>query len=104
MIAPTNCHWDPAVAPPVPAGPMESLKVSPQTIQDAVGLLTNGKKTGIVLGSHSMYGDGLELAGASPRKQVPICWERPPLPASPEERAAFRSNSFHISRSMLSRF
>jgi len=63
VIAPTNCHWDPAVAPPVPAGPMESPKVSPQTIQDAVGLLTNGKKTGIVLGSHSMYGDGLELAG-----------------------------------------
>ena len=63
VIAPTNCHWDPAVAPPVPGGPMETPKVSPQTIQEAVALLTNGKKTGIVLGSHSLYGDGLELAG-----------------------------------------
>ena len=63
VIAPTNCHWDPAVAPPEPAGPMETPKVSPQTIQDVVALLTNGKKTAIVLGSHALYGDGLELAG-----------------------------------------
>jgi len=28
-----------------------------------VALLTNGKKTGILLGSHALYGDGLELAG-----------------------------------------
>jgi acetolactate synthase I/II/III large subunit len=63
VIAPTNCHWDPAVAPPVPAAPMETPKVSPQTIQDVVGLLTNGKRTAIALGSHALYGDGLELAG-----------------------------------------
>ena len=63
VIAPTNCHWDLAVAPPVPAGPMETPKVSQETIEEAVALLTNGKKTGIVLGSHSLYGDGLELAG-----------------------------------------
>ena len=63
VIAPTNCHWDPAVAPPVAAPPMETPKVSPQTIQEVVALLTNGKKTGIVLGSHALYGDGLELAG-----------------------------------------
>jgi len=63
VIAPTNCHWDPAVNPPVPAAPMETPKVSPQTIQDVIALLTNGKKTAIVLGSHALYGDGLELAG-----------------------------------------
>jgi acetolactate synthase I/II/III large subunit len=63
VIAPTNCHWDPAVAPPVPAAPLETPKISPQTIQEVVALLTNGKKTGIVLGSHALYGDGLELAG-----------------------------------------
>jgi len=63
VIAPTNCHWDAAVAPPVPAEPIETPKVSPQTIEEVAGLLTNGKKTAIVLGSHSMYGDGLELAG-----------------------------------------
>ena len=63
VIAPTNCHWDPAVAPPVPAPAMETPKVSPQTIQEVVALLSNGKKTAILLGSHAMYGDGLELAG-----------------------------------------
>jgi acetolactate synthase I/II/III large subunit len=63
VVAPTNCHWDPAVAPPVPAAPMETPKVSPQTIQDMVALLSNGKRTAILLGSHALYGDGLELAG-----------------------------------------
>lgn len=63
VIAPTNCHWDPAVAPPVPAGPMTTPKVSPQTIKEVAALLTNGKKTGIVLGSHALHGEGLELAG-----------------------------------------
>src|SRR5258708_25319734 len=63
VIAPTNCHWDPAVAPPVPAPPLETPKVSPQTIQEVLALLTNGKKTGMVLGSHTLYGEGLELAG-----------------------------------------
>jgi len=63
VIAPTNCHWDPAVAPPVPAPPLETPKVSPQTIQEVVSLLTNGRKTGILLGSHTLYGEGLELAG-----------------------------------------
>jgi acetolactate synthase I/II/III large subunit len=63
IIAPTDCHWDPAVAPPVPTKPIETPKVSAQTIQEIVALLTNGKKTAIILGSHSLYGDGLELAG-----------------------------------------
>ena len=63
VIAPSNCHWDPAVAPPVPAGPIETPKVSAQTIQEVVVLLTNGKKTAILLGSHAIYGEGLELAG-----------------------------------------
>ncbi|HTS56061.1 MAG TPA: acetolactate synthase large subunit [Terriglobales bacterium] len=63
VIAPTNCHWDPTVAPPVPAPPMETSKVSPQTIQEVVALLSNGKKTAILLGSHALYGDGLEFAG-----------------------------------------
>ncbi len=63
IIAPTNCHWDTAVAPPVQAEPIETPKVSSRTIEQVAALLTNGKKTAIVLGSHSMYGDGLELAG-----------------------------------------
>lgn len=63
VIAPTNCHWDPAVAPPAPAEPMQTPKTSPQTIQEIAALLTGSKKTAIVLGSHALYGDGLELAG-----------------------------------------
>jgi acetolactate synthase-1/2/3 large subunit len=63
VVAPTNCHWDPAVAPPVPAPPLETPRVSSQTIQEVVALLSNGKKTAISLGSHALYGDGLELAG-----------------------------------------
>ena len=63
VVAPTNCHWDPAVAPPVPTAPIETPKVSPQTIQEVVALLKNGKKTAIALGSHAVHGDGLEFAG-----------------------------------------
>jgi acetolactate synthase-1/2/3 large subunit len=63
VVAPTNCHWEPAVAPPVPCAPIQTPKVSPQSIQDVVVLLTNGKKTGILLGSHTLHGEGLELAG-----------------------------------------
>ena len=61
--APTNCHWESAVAPPTPAAPMETPRVSPETIQEVMALLTNGKKTAIALGSHAHFGDGLELAG-----------------------------------------
>jgi acetolactate synthase I/II/III large subunit len=42
---------------------MPTPKASPETIQEVAALLTNGKKTGIVLSSHALYGDGLELAG-----------------------------------------
>src|SRR5271156_6292152 len=49
VIAPTTCPWDPGVAPPVPADPIETPKVSPQTIQEVVALLNNGKKTAILL-------------------------------------------------------
>jgi hypothetical protein len=71
---------------------METPKVSPQTIQEVVALLTGGKKTAIVLGSHALYGDGLELAGRITAKTGVVYWERPPRPASPVERAACRSN------------
>lgn len=63
IVAPTNCHWDPAVAPPSSTEPISAPKTSPETIQHVASLLTNGKKTGIVLGSHALYGEGLELAG-----------------------------------------
>ena len=58
---------------------------------------TNGKKTGIVLGSHSLYGDGLELAGRIAAKTGADLLGETTRPASPEGKAAFRSYSFRIS-------
>lgn len=63
VIAPTDCHWDPAMAPPIVVRPMESPKISEQVISEIAALLSNGKKTGIVLGSYLLHGEGLELAG-----------------------------------------
>ena len=104
MIAPTNCHWDEVVAPPVFAGPMETPKVSSHTIQEVVALLTNGKKTAIVLGSHSLYGDGLELAGRIAAKTgADLLGETTPSRFARGE-AAFRSNSFPISPSSPTQF
>ena len=97
VVAPTNCHWDPAVAPPTRATPMETPKVSPETIQEVMALLTNGKKTAIALGSHALFGDGLELAGRIAEKTgVDLLAETTP-PASRGERAVFPSKRFRIS-------
>src|SRR5450830_669673 len=63
IVAPSNYSLDPAVAPPAPGEPMATLKAAPGTIQAVVALLTNSKRSGIVLGSHVLYGEGLELAG-----------------------------------------
>lgn len=63
VIAPTNCHWDPATEPPVTVNPFEAPKVSLQTIAETARLVVNGKKTGMVLGSHLLHGQGLDLAG-----------------------------------------
>jgi len=71
---------------------METPKVSPQTIQDVVALLTNGKKTAIVLGSHALYGDGLELAGRIAAKTGADILGETTRHASLEVRAAFQSN------------
>ena len=64
LIAPTNCHWEAAVAPPVATEPMQTPRTPPETIQEIAALLLNGKKTGLLLGSHALHGEGLELAGS----------------------------------------
>ena len=92
VVAPTNCHWDPAVAPPQPTAPLETPKVSPHTIQDVAALLTNGKKTGILLGSHSCMGKGWSWPGGLLPRPAPLCSARPFLPVSRGERGAFRCN------------
>ena len=63
LIAPTDCQWDPALAPPAPLSPPERLQVARETIEEVAALLANGKKTGLLLGSHALHGEGLELAG-----------------------------------------
>ena len=63
LVAPTDCHWDPAVAPPVYSEPVTTPKASAETIQEVAALLTNGKKTAILAGASAMYGDGVELVG-----------------------------------------
>ncbi len=63
VIAPTNCHWDPSAGTPVAEAPISTPRVSPETIQACVALLSNGKKSGLMLGVHALHNEGLEIAG-----------------------------------------
>ncbi len=63
LIAPTNCHWDPAPEAPVTAGAIPTLRVAPETLETTAALLSNGRKTGLLLGAHALREEGLELAG-----------------------------------------
>jgi acetolactate synthase-1/2/3 large subunit len=63
LIAPTNCHWDPAPDAPSPGEPIPAPRVSPETIEATAALLSNGRKTGLLLGSRALCEEGLELAG-----------------------------------------
>lgn len=63
LIAPTNCHWDPAPAAPVIDAPIATPRVSADTIDATCELLANGRKTGLLLGAHALRSEGLELAG-----------------------------------------
>jgi acetolactate synthase-1/2/3 large subunit len=64
LIAPTNCHWDPAPAPPVVVEqiPAEN-RIAADTVAAAAICLGNGRKTGILLGGHALREDSLEVAG-----------------------------------------
>jgi len=63
LVAPTDCHWDPAVAPPKCAEPIATPRIPEETIQEVAALLSNGRKTAILAGASAMHGDGAELAG-----------------------------------------
>ena len=63
LIAPTNCHWDPAPDAPVDVTPIATPRVAPATIEAVAELLANGRKTGLMLGNHALRNEGLELAG-----------------------------------------
>jgi acetolactate synthase-1/2/3 large subunit len=63
LVAPTNCHWDPAPGAPVIDAPIATPRVSSETIEAALALLRNGRKTGLLLGAHALRNENLELAG-----------------------------------------
>jgi acetolactate synthase-1/2/3 large subunit len=63
LIAPTNCHWDPAPGAPVIDAPMPTPRVSPETLAAATGRLADGRKTALLLGAHALREENLELAG-----------------------------------------
>ena len=76
VIAPTDCHWDPASATPESVGTMSPIRVSPDTVAEAVSRLHEDKKTAILLGGHALRGAGLELAGKiSAKTGVPLLAE-----------------------------
>ncbi|MEL6766157.1 MAG: acetolactate synthase large subunit [Pseudomonadota bacterium] len=62
LVAPTNCHWDPAPGTPVSDGPISSPRVSPETVQEAADRLGSGRKTAILVVGHALREPQLEHA------------------------------------------
>ena len=62
IVAPTNCHWDEANPPPTPPSSSGRPEVAPEAITRAALMLSNGKKTGLVLGNLALQGEALEIA------------------------------------------
>lgn len=63
LIAPTNCHWDPSAGVPVIDAPIATPRVSSDTVEATLELLSNGRKTGLLLGAQAIHHEGLELVG-----------------------------------------
>ena len=63
LIAPTNCHWDPAPGAPVIEAPIPTPRVSAETVDAATGRLAEGRRTALLLGAHALREESLELAG-----------------------------------------
>lgn len=62
LIAPTNCHWDPASEAPVTSEPEAIPRAASSTLQHVASLLKNGKKTALLLGGAALQSTQLELA------------------------------------------
>ncbi len=63
VIAPTNWHWEEANPPPIVQASTGRPKAAAEAIAHAATLLTNGKKTGLVLGNLALQGEALDIAG-----------------------------------------
>ena len=63
LVAPTNCHWDPAPGAPIVDAAISTPRISAEVVKAAAERLTGGRKTGLLLGAHALRNDNLELAG-----------------------------------------
>ncbi len=58
VIAPTNCHWDPAPPAPEVGDPITSPKVAAKPVDAMVERLTKAKKTVVLSGLHALHKEG----------------------------------------------
>jgi acetolactate synthase I/II/III large subunit len=62
IVAPTNCHWEEAIPPPTLPSPSGRPEIATEAIARAARMLSNGKKTGLVLGNLAFQAGALEIA------------------------------------------
>ncbi|MDG3005175.1 acetolactate synthase large subunit [Paludisphaera mucosa] len=63
IVAPNDYHWSDATPPPSPPAPSARPQAAREAIARAAEMLSNGKKTGLVLGGLALQGEALESAG-----------------------------------------
>ncbi len=63
LILPADCAWSPAERAAHPLADVGPAPVSEEAVVSAARLLTNGKKTAILLRGAALIGEGLEAAG-----------------------------------------
>lgn len=63
LIAPTDCHWEEAPDAPQILQKFVTPRVSSDAIEKASELLNNGRRTGIMLGTHALHEKALNIAG-----------------------------------------
>jgi acetolactate synthase I/II/III large subunit len=64
IVAPNDYHWDDATPPPAPPARSGRMRTATEAIAHAAGMLSNSKKTGLVLGNLALQGQALEFAGS----------------------------------------
>ena len=63
LVIPANHAWEAAETLSAATAPPLSAKVPDSVIQETVGLLWNGRRTGLILGGRALRGKALDLAG-----------------------------------------
>jgi len=63
LILPADVAWTASDLPALSVDTVPADKASPDMIKAAIACLTNGKRTGIVLGGNALHGEGLDRAG-----------------------------------------